>query len=137
MSKLSDPLKVATLRGFLRRKEMLEAAGGALTPDQVAKILALSTETVDKRRSSNQLLAVPRGVHGFSYPRFQFDDGKTLAGLEDALEVLRAVDPWMQLNFFTTSNGRLDGKTPIEALRSGEIDQVVKMANIYGEQGAL
>jgi hypothetical protein len=136
MSKLSDPLKAATYRGLLRRHEMLKAGGGTLTTKQVANFLGLSAEAVDRRRASNQLLAVPRG-DGFSYPGFQFDEGKTLPGMEDVLRALSAVDPLMQLLFFNSANERLDGRTPIEALRQGELERVVEIANIYGEQGAL
>jgi hypothetical protein len=43
----------------------------------------------------------------------------------------------MQLNFFTSPNERLGGKTPIEALRQGSSSEVAKVASVYGEQGAL
>ncbi|MBB6143699.1 hypothetical protein HNQ77_001648 [Silvibacterium bohemicum] len=131
-----DPLAAAKLRGLKRRQEMLKAAGETLTSEQVAEVLNLSRQAVDKRRSSNQLLALTQGKRGYSYPGFQFHEGKTLDGLESVLKALSAVDPWMQLNFFTSPNERLGGKNPIEALRKGKIDEVVKIASTYGEQGA-
>lgn len=131
-----DPLAAAKLRGLQRRQQMLKVAGGALTGKGVADLLNISRQAVDKRRASNQLLALTQGRRGYSYPGFQFDEGKTLKGLEDVLKELSAHDPWMQLNFFTSANERLGGSTPIEALRSGKIDDVVKVAGMYGEQGA-
>ncbi len=37
--------------------------------------------------------------------------------------------------FFITSSERLKGKTPINALRAGWLEQVKYLAAIYGEQG--
>jgi hypothetical protein len=115
---------------------MLEAAGGALTSGQVAEVLGISRQAVDKRRAANQLLALTQGRRGYSYPSFQFDDGKTIAGLEEVLGQLRELDPWMQLVFFTTPHERLGGQTPLEMLKEGLLDEVKAVARGYGEQGA-
>ncbi|HJX84625.1 MAG TPA: hypothetical protein VJ723_09800, partial [Candidatus Angelobacter sp.] len=132
-----DPLVAAKLRGLFRRQQMLKTSGGALTSEKVAEVLNISRQAVDKRRASNQLLALTQGRRGYSYPSFQFHEGKTLKGLEDVLKQLSALDPWMQLNFFTSPNERLDRSTPIEALRDRKVDDVVRVASGYGEQGAL
>jgi hypothetical protein len=63
--------------------------------------------------------------------------GKTLDGLEEVLRNLNALDPWMQLKFFTSPHERLGSKTPIEALRSGRVSDAVRAASGYGEQGAV
>lgn len=131
-----DPLVAAKLRGLERRQEILKTAGGALTAEKVAGVLTISRQAVDKRRASNQLLALTQGKRGYSYPSFQFHEGQTLKGLPEVLEKLSALDPWMQLNFFTSQNERLGG-TPIDALREGRVDDVVRVASGYGEQGAL
>ena len=132
-----DPLVAAKLRGLNLRQQMLKTSGGALTSKKVAEVLNISRQAVDKRRASNQLLALTQGRRGYSYPSFQFDEGKTLKGLEEVLEKLSAIDPWMQVNFFTRPNERLGGSTPIEALRDGKVGDVVRVASGYGEQGAI
>jgi len=43
----------------------------------------------------------------------------------------------MQLRFFTSPHERLGNETPIEALRSGKVNDVVRVAGGYGEQGAI
>ena len=116
---------------------MLEISGGTLSSEQVAEVLGISRQAVDKRRSSHQLLALTQGRRGYSYPSFQFEDGKTITGLEDVLAELKALDPWMQMVFFTSPNERLDGKTPIETLQNGLLEEVTSAAGGYGEQGAL
>jgi hypothetical protein len=132
-----DPLLAAKIRGLKRKKQMLEASGGALSSEQVAEGLGISRQAVDKRRSSNQLLALTQGRRGYSYPSFQFEDGKTIGGLEEVLARLKSLDPWMQMVFFTSPNERLGGKTPIESLQQGLVEEVTRAAGGYGEQGAL
>ena len=131
-----DPFIAAKFRGLKRKQQMLEAAGGALSSERVAEVLGISRQAVDKRRASNQLLALTQGKRGYSYPSFQFEDGKTIAGLEKVLGELRDLDPWMQMVFFTTSNERLGGKTPLEKLRKDLVSDVMAAASGYGEQGA-
>ena len=132
-----DPIVAAKLRGFELRQEMLSKAEGVFSSGKVAELLRLSRQAVDKRRAANQLLALTQGRRGYSYPSFQFEDGKTLDGLEEVLKNLTALDPWMQLRFFTSPHERLGGKTPIEALRSGRVSDAVRAASGYGEQGAM
>jgi hypothetical protein len=132
-----DPIVDAKLRGLELKREMLNIAGGTLTSERVAEVLAISRQAVDKRRAANQLLALTQGKRGYSYPGFQFEDGRTLKGLEDVLAKLRSLDPWMQLRFFVYPHERLDRKTPIEALRKGKVEDVVFAAGGYGEQGAI
>ena len=131
-----DPFIAAKFRGLKRKQQMLETAGGALTSEQVAEVLGISRQAVDKRRAANQLLALTQGRRGYSYPSFQFDDGKTITGLEDVLRELRELDPWMQMVFFTSPNVRLAGKTPLETLRKDLVREVKAAASGYGEQGA-
>jgi hypothetical protein len=131
-----DPFIAAKFRGLKRKRQMLEAAGGALTSEQVAEVLGISRQAVDKRRASKQLLALTQGRRGYSYPSFQFEDGTTLGGLEDVLGQLSDLDPWMQMVFFTSPNERLGKQTPLEKLKQGFADEVKAVAGGYGEQGA-
>jgi hypothetical protein len=131
-----NPIVASKLRGFELRQEMLKNAEGVLSSGKVAELLKLSRQAVDKRRAANQLLALTQGRRGYSYPSFQFENGKTLDGLEEVLGNLSALDPWMQVRFFTSPHERLGSKTPIEALRSGRVSDVVRAASGYGEQGA-
>jgi hypothetical protein len=131
-----DPLAAAKFRGLKRKKEILERAGGTFRSAEVAETIGISRQAVDKRRAANQLLALTQGKRGYVYPRFQFEDGTTLPGLEEVLFQLKNLDPWMQLIFFATPNERLDGATPIEALGRDDSKLVLEAARGYGEQGA-
>lgn len=132
-----DAFLAAKMRGLKRKMQMLETAGGVLSSEQVAQVLGISRQAVDKRRSSNQLLALTQGKRGYSYPSFQFHEGKAINGLEEVLTQLKALDPWMKMVFFTSANERLGGKTPIQSLQAGLTEEVKAVASGYGEQGAL
>src|SRR5260370_3158942 len=106
-----DPIVASKLRGFELRQEMLKKAEGVLSSGKVAELLKLSRQAVDKRRAANQLLALTQGRRGYSYPSFQFEDGKTLDGLEEVLRRLSALDPSMELRFLTSPQKQLGGKT--------------------------
>jgi len=131
-----DPLAAAKFRGLERKRELLEAAGGALSAQGVADLLGITRQAVDKRRAQNQLVALTQGKRGYIYPWFQFEDGKTLPGLEEVLQELKSFDPWMQLAFFVNANDRLSGKKPAAALRVGSPEDVLRAARSYGEHGA-
>jgi hypothetical protein len=131
-----DPFIAAKLRGLKRKQQMLETAGGTLTSEQAAEVLGISRQAVDKRRAAAQLLALTQGRRGYSYPSFQFEDGKPITGLEEVLAELKELDPWMQMVFFTSPNERLGDKTPLERLKKGLVSEVKAAATGFGEQGA-
>ena len=131
-----DPFVAAKFRGLNRKQQMLDAAGGALTSEQAAEVLGITRQAVDKRRTANQLLALTQGKRGYNYPGFQFEDGKTITGLEEVLAELKDLDPWMQMVFFTSPHERLGKETPLEKLKRGLVSEVKAAASGYGEQGA-
>ena len=131
-----DPLIRAKLRGIEHRKRIIEKLGGTLSVGQVSELIGISRQAVDKRRSQNQLIGLIQGKRGYAYPAFQFEDGKTLGGLKEVLDALSGHDPWMQSIFFANGNDRLNHRTPLDALRQGETEAVVRAAEAYGEQGA-
>jgi hypothetical protein len=134
--KTVDPLLDARLRGIAARQRLVESHGGALTADEVAKLLNITRQAVDKRRRNGQLLAVELGRRGYYYPACQFGESGTLPGLESVLKALSDHDAWMQLAFFIAPNPRLDGRAPYLALAGGRLEPVLIAAQAYGEQGA-
>ncbi len=131
-----DPLIRAKLRGIEHRKRIIEKLGGTLSAEQVSETIGISRQAVDKRRSQNQLIGLTQGKRGYAYPAFQFEDGKAIDGLKEVLDALSGHDPWMQSIFFANENDRLNGSSPVEALRQGKTGAVVRAAESYGEQGA-
>lgn len=131
-----DPLSEARLRGAEARRRLLEAHGGVLSAEETAKALGMTRQGVDKRRREGKLLAVQFGKRGWRYPAWQFTEDGVVEGLEGVLGALKPWDGWTRIGFFVTENPALDEKTPLEALKAGEVKAVERAAAIYGEQGA-
>jgi biotin operon repressor len=131
-----DPLAAAKLRGTERQQTLVKSGGGVLSAEETAHLLGISRQAVDKRRRQGQLIGLTQGRRGYAYPAWQFENGKTIEHLQKVLHPLREHDPWMQLSFFLNANDRLNGITPLQALRAGDVEQVAQAAQAYGEQGA-
>ncbi len=134
----SDPLAAARLRGLQMKLEVLEKAGGALQPGEVAGLLRMSRQAVGKRRRVGKLLALSTGKRGFEYPACQFGEGGVVPGLAEVLAAfVDDVDPWMRLAFLVTPHGSLDGETPLDLMWRGDLEPVIRLAMNVGDHGAL
>ncbi len=133
---VSDPLAMARLRGVIAARELLSADGGTFTVNQVKDLLGISRQAVDKRRKADQLVAVELPRRGLRYPAWQFAGSGTLPGLIEALRILHSHDSWARVRFFVTRSDRLAGRRPLDLLRKGEIEPVLRAAEMFGEHGA-
>ena len=129
----SDPLAAARMRGAQVQQSLLS---GAYSSEEVAKILRMTRQGVDKRRRQGQLLGLSVGRRGYRYPSWQFQSGEVLQGLPDVLAAFTDLDAWTIAVFLTTGDVRLSGKTPLEVLQLGQVDAVVQAAAAYGHHGA-
>lgn len=120
-------------RDFHRRDEIL---ADALTTAQVARRLRLSRQGPHDRRAQHRLLGVPHN-RDWLFPAWQLDprtrDG-VVRGLPDVLQALAPMDPWDQAFWLTSARPELDGRTPIEAVRDGEVDVVARLARATAER---
>lgn len=132
----NDPLAAARLKGVQVKHQLLYGDGQPLTSEEVAALLHMTRQAVDKRRSKGQLLGVSLGRRGYLYPAWQFESGFVVPGLERVLAALKDYDPWTQLMFLKTGDVRLDGATPLSRLQAKDVDAVVWAAECYGTQGA-
>lgn len=115
------------MRRFDRRRELL---ADALSPTEVTNLLDVARPTPRNRVAANSLLGVLDGG-ALRYPAWQFDpDGPdgVIAGLPDVLKALGDRSPFSKLSWLTRMNPYLDDQTPVDALRSGEIERVVEEA---------
>lgn len=128
-----DPLTAARLRGAQVQQSLLN---GAYSSEEVARLLRMTRQGVDKRRRQGQLLGLSVGKRGYRYPAWQFQEGDVLPGFPDVLAALTDLNPWTQAVFLTTGDLRLSGKTPLEVLQARQVDAVVEAAAAYGHQGA-
>ena len=127
----------AILEGVRVAQQDLEDAGGAYDLEQVRTLLrGISRQAIDKRVQEGSLLAVPGPSNHRSYPTLQFNrDGSIVAGLREVREALPVESPWAVLNFLVNPDDRLEGRKPIDVLRSGNVGEVIEAARLYGEPG--
>ena len=128
----------APLHGLEARQRLLAGeGGGSLGVQEVAGLLSLSRQAVYKRYRAGRLLAVDCGRHDYAFPIWQFVPGGVLPGLEEVLRTLADLDPWMKLAFFLGEDVALKGKSPLESLRKGRLQEVLRSAELYGQHGAV
>lgn len=132
----ADPFVEAMARGATIKLELLTRAGGGLTSSQVARALGITRQAVDKRRIRHGLLAVPSGAGDYVYPACQFTADGPIPGIEEVLRAFQVRNPWTQLSALLAPAPPLAGKTIIEALQSGAIEEAVSIAASFGEQAA-
>ncbi|MGO8833911.1 MAG: HU family DNA-binding protein [Roseiarcus sp.] len=128
----------ALLRGVEIVQEDLRSSGGAYDLDEVRTLMrGISRQRVDRRVREGTLLAVPGPSNHRRYPTVQFNrDGTVVAGLKEVCEALPTKNPWSVLNFLVGPESRLDGRKPIDLLKTGEVEIVVEAARRLGQQGA-
>jgi hypothetical protein len=107
-------------------------AGGTLSADEVGQILGITRQAVYKRRRAGTLLAVREGS-AWRYPACQFADGEVMAGIPEVVRGFSSASPWVKLDFLLTPDTVLVGRTPLEALKAGDRDEVLRL--IHGLQG--
>lgn len=75
------------------------------------------------------LLGLRQSGGAFVYRVCQFHHGDVLPGLDKFLGAFRAgTDPWQQLNVLLGPSDALEGQTPLEALRGGDVASAVEVA---------
>jgi hypothetical protein len=128
----------ALLRGVKLSEEDLKSSGGTYSlPEVQALMRGVSRQAVNKRVQEGSLLAVPGPSNRASYPAVQFTDaGMPVRGLKELREALETDNSWAILNFLVNHEPKLEGRRPIDLLKSGELDLVLDVARRFGVQGA-
>jgi DNA-binding response OmpR family regulator len=125
----------ALLRGAQVKRELLEAAGGSLSVNQVGTLLGISRAAVDKRRRQGALLGLKLPSGDITYPAAQFSKDDVLPGLPEILGSFRIQDAWMQLDVLLAHDESQSGRTLFEALAHGDVEVVKSRVSSFGDQG--
>jgi hypothetical protein len=119
-----------------RQRALLARAGGGLTTTQVAQRLNVSEHEVDELRATGRVLAVPDpDGGGWAYPACQFEGPRIVPGLSEVLSDFAVRSPWTRLYVLIGEDSALDRRTPIKALKEGDLDMVREIIRGYGQQG--
>ena len=113
-------------RSFARRRELL---AGAKTASEVAALLGTSRQTPHDRLGSGTLIAAyDNGA--WRFPVWQFDPEGPDGVVPGLPAVIRALDvpPMAKVSWLTRPSPYLDGVTPLDVLKRGEVERVVTLA---------
>ena len=124
-----DLRETSAMVGFIR---LLGAEDGSVSAKDAAKLYGgandYSEEAVRKAARSGHLLAIRDGNGNLHFPVWQFGPrGGTQPGFREVMGILARrphIDDLGMATFFLNPTSRLDGMSPIEALRKGD-DQLV------------
>ncbi len=128
-----DPAARLLAEGAQYKTELLTRAGGSIGVGEVAELLGISRQGVDKQRKAGKLIALPAGSD-LRYPSCQFTRRGLVAGLQQVLKALPIQDGWMRLEWLLTADDALRGQTPLQALQAGQDAAVMDLAAGHGGQ---
>ncbi len=123
----------ALLRGVPETQALLDAEGGHLSTQEVARKLCMAPSTIHQWRRVRKLFAWKNEAGAFRFPAWQIYRHAILPGLSDVLTELSRVQmtPIAILDYFLSESGELTSR-PLDALRNGASARVVAHAKRYG-----
>jgi hypothetical protein len=128
-------IAAALAAGAQYKEDLLTRSGGAYSAEQLGRLLGISRQAVNDGRKTHLYFAVPSG-QSYAYPKLQLTEGGLLPGLRDFLDAFTLPDAWMKLSVLVEPSERLGGRSPLEALRAGDVEGAVMVAATYGGHGA-
>jgi len=130
-----DKLTNAMARGLSVREKMAASEGGSLSAEEAARQLDLTKQSVLNLYHAGKLLGWrTEKQRAVRFPAWQFDGGRRLPGLEQVLARLSAassLDDWAKIGFFLQTHRMLDNRRPLDLLREGNLNAVLKAADAY------
>lgn len=119
---------------------LLKAEGGCVDSNE-ARILfrppdGVSRQTISEKIRHGDLIAYKTGGGTFQLPRWQFrPEGGLIAGMPEVLKKIRQSMPQSSALFpftiFLQADPVTDGQTPLDALRAGDVNQVLVAVDGY------
>ncbi len=127
-TKRSDLLTPAIERGRKMLLKLLKAEGGVVELENRGALRLMMEQ--------NKVFVVKMGIEQV-VPLWQFDD-RVCPHIFRILKIFKQkkTSSLMVMVFFVNGNFRLAGKNPLQALRGGQVKEVMRAARAYLEHGA-
>jgi hypothetical protein len=130
---------------FGRRAALLAASellwerevGPLVTTSRLEDLLRCSRQAINERVRNRRILALPTDKGDHLYPLWQFGPtSQPLPGIAEMLETFAdaVATPWTIASWLVANEPELDGRAPIEALRSGDTTTALAAARHYVER---
>lgn len=117
------PLGPAIARGNEQKRDLLRQAGGALSAEDVGRLLGIPPHEVEERRLKRQLLAVLWNGQNL-FPTCQFDENNLVPRLLEVFEEAGDWSGWAMFAFLVIPDDLLGGHSPLDVLRQGEAEAI-------------
>jgi hypothetical protein len=127
-----EAMKANVQAAFQLRRQLL--ADSFSVTETTALLDVASRQTIHDRIQSGALLAI-KDKHQFRLPAWQFDseaDDGVVAGLKQTLKELPTRSTFARTLWFVTPKPQLGGRTPLQALREGDLNEVLAEARAVG-----
>ncbi len=115
------------------KADLLRRADGILSASEAARMLGTDVLTLQELAAESAVLALPL-PSGTAYPACQFEIGGMITGLSEALRSMPILSPWMRLEWLVSPDPALGDASPIEALRRGNLTEVIALAGSHGAE---
>lgn len=112
------------------KRDLIERAGGALTAEQIQKLLGhKSVQAVHEAVSSRRLFAVDDNGRRL-FPALQFDGYSIVPGIAPVLAATPTASPWALLQFLVNGDEGLGDERTMDMLKGppDAIDRLVRFA---------
>ena len=128
---LDVALAAARRRGSARVAEILNSPD-MLSADAFADEIGATRETVHRKRRRHEVLGLEGPKRGVRFPRWQVSQsGELIPSLPQLFEIL-GDHPWAVYRFLLEEHGELEGQSGLQALRAGQIADVLAAAESVG-----
>lgn len=102
------------------------AASELLGAGETAERIGVARASLDNWRRAHKVIAFRKGIRNFMYPIRQFERQRPLAGIERVWAQFEDDD--VAWDWLVAANPLTDGTAPIDWLRKGKIEEVVRAA---------
>lgn len=123
--------KASAAAGFIL---LVAQEGGSVKAKAAAALYGYSEKALLKAARGGQVIAIRDGTGNLQFPVWQFGPrGGTLPGVKEVLTILAPrtrVDGLTPMSFFLNKTVRLNGLSPIEALRQRGGDRAEKVMQL-------
>jgi hypothetical protein len=124
---LDAALAAAKTRGAARVADILNSKD-MLTADAFAEEIGATRETVHKKRRRHEVLGLEGPKRGVRFPKWQLSQsGELLPSLPLLFQTLGG-HPWAVYRFLLQGHAELGGRSALDALRRGRIEDVIAVA---------
>jgi hypothetical protein len=124
-------LEITSLYNFFKRRhELLANSVGSV---EAAEMLGVSKQTIHDRIRENKLIGLVES-NVMRLPLFQFDPAGPNGAVAGLPEVLKELSGSLlgKVTWLVSPNAVLDGKAPIEIMKGGDLERVLREARSVG-----